>query len=71
MTIKILLTGATGYIAAQILPTFREIYDVNLVDVKAENASGESVEGVVVADLINPSRIFYWIEKLINFLGKI
>ena len=30
---KVLLTGAAGYIADQILPTFRERYETVLVDV--------------------------------------
>ena len=34
---KVLLTGAAGYIADQILPTFRERYETILVDVKDTN----------------------------------
>ena len=56
---KILMTGATGYIANQLLPTFRETYEMVLIDVKAENPSGERVEGVVTADLIDPDRSKY------------
>ena len=56
---RVLLTGATGYIADQLLPTFRERYDMVLIDVKEENRRGERVEGVTVADLIDPDRDGY------------
>ncbi|HEX2741635.1 MAG TPA: NAD(P)-dependent oxidoreductase [Rubrobacter sp.] len=50
---KVLLTGATGYIAGQLLPAFRERYDLRLVDVKDVDASGNRVEGVEVSDLLS------------------
>ena len=53
---KILMTGATGYIADQLLPTFREAYDMVLVDVTETNRQGNRIEGVVIADLIDPDR---------------
>ena len=56
---KVLMTGATGYIANQLLPTFRESYEMVLVDVKQENPRGEKVEGVVTADLIDADRSKY------------
>ncbi len=56
---KVLMTGATGYIANQLLPTFRENYEMVLVDVKQENPRGEKVEGVVIADLIDADRSKY------------
>ncbi len=56
---KVLMTGATGYIANQLLPTFRENYEMVLVDVKQENPRGEKVEGVVTADLIDADRSKY------------
>ncbi len=46
---RVLLTGATGYIASQLLPAFRERYDLRLLDVREENGSGDRVEGVEVA----------------------
>ena len=49
---SVLLTGATGYIAAQLLPAFRERYDLRLTDVRGTNRDGQPVEGVVVADLL-------------------
>jgi hypothetical protein len=49
----VLLTGATGYIASQLLPVFRERYDLRAVDVRTTNARGEDVTGVSVVDLID------------------
>ena len=56
---RVLMTGATGYIANQLLPTFRERYDTVLLDVKSENRQGERVEGVQIADLVDPDRSQY------------
>ncbi|HJQ29385.1 MAG TPA: NAD(P)-dependent oxidoreductase [Rubrobacter sp.] len=51
--LRVLLTGATGYIAGQLLPAFRERYDLRLVDVRDVDASGSTVEGVEVSDLLS------------------
>ena len=56
---KVLMTGATGYIANQLLPTFRESYEMVLVDVKEENPRGDKVEGVQIANLIDTDRSQY------------
>ncbi len=48
---RVLLTGATGYIASQLLPTFRERYDLRLVDVRPTDRAGATVAGVQIADL--------------------
>ena len=56
---KILLTGAAGYIADQLLPTFRERYETVLVDVTDTNRRGEKVDGIVIQDLIDPDRASY------------
>ncbi len=50
---RVLLTGATGYIAGQLLPAFRERYDLRLIDVRRENRAGETVEGVEIVDLLD------------------
>ncbi len=50
---RVLLTGASGYIADQLLPAFRERYDLSLVDARTRNARGEEVEGVEVVDLLD------------------
>ncbi|HET9223626.1 MAG TPA: NAD(P)-dependent oxidoreductase [Roseiflexaceae bacterium] len=49
---RVLLTGATGYIAGQLLPAFRERYDLRLTDVRGTSRDGLPVEDVVVADLL-------------------
>jgi len=56
---RVLMTGATGYIADQLLPTFRDRYQLVLVDVKAENRQGERVDDVAIADLIDTDRRQY------------
>ena len=50
---RVLLTGATGYIAGQLLPTFKERYELRLIDVKEVDASGNTVEGVEAFDLLS------------------
>ena len=45
---RVLLTGATGYIAGQLLPAFKDRYDLSLLDVRPG-------EGVEVADLLGDS----------------
>ena len=50
---RVLLTGATGYIAGQLLPALRGRYDLKLVDARWTDASGDEVEGVEVVDLLS------------------
>ena len=57
--LKVLITGASGYVASQMLPEYRERYDLVLVDVKNTDRDGEVVDGVVVADLADPDRSRY------------
>ena len=45
---KVLMTGAAGYIASQLLPTFRARYDLVLVDVTQKNRQGEEIKDIVV-----------------------
>jgi NAD+ dependent glucose-6-phosphate dehydrogenase len=56
---KVLMTGAAGYIASQLLPTFRARYELRLLDVTQTNRQGEAVQDVVVLDLIDPDRSKY------------
>ena len=49
---RVLVTGATGYIASQLLPAFRQRYDLVLLDVRATDANGQNVEGVHVANML-------------------
>ena len=50
----VVVTGATGYVASQMLPTFRDRYDLRLVDVTCEGRGGRVVEDVIVHDLRDP-----------------
>jgi hypothetical protein len=50
--LSVLLTGATGYIAGQLLPAFQQRYDLRLTDLRPTNRSGQPVVGVVIADLL-------------------
>lgn len=52
-SLRVLLTGATGYVAGQLLPAFRERYDLGLLDVRDTDASGRRIEGVEVVDLLS------------------
>jgi hypothetical protein len=52
----ILLTGATGYIAGQLLPALRERYDLRLVDVRDTDRDGNRVDGVQVLDILEADR---------------
>ena len=56
---KVLVTGASGYIAGRMLPAFRERYDLVLLDVKTTNRGNEKVEGVQTVDLTDPNRDKY------------
>ena len=56
---KVLITGAAGYIAAQMLPAFRERYDLTLLDVSETDRAGNRVEGVQAVDLIADDRSRY------------
>ena len=53
---KVVLTGASGYIASLLLPAFRERYDLTLLDVRTEDREGTAVEGVQIADLTERNR---------------
>jgi len=50
---RVLVTGATGYIASILLPALRERYDLRLVDVKNEDRDGRRVEGVETVDILD------------------
>ena len=51
---RVLVTGATGYIASQLLPTLRARYDLRLCDVRPTTRDGQPVAGVQIADLADP-----------------
>jgi hypothetical protein len=50
---KVLVTGASGYVASQLLPALRERYDLTLIDTKKEQRSGSVVEDIILADVAN------------------
>ena len=56
---RVVVTGASGYIAGRILPVLRERYDLTLLDVKTTNREGEEVEGIHVTDLLDRDRDTY------------
>ena len=56
---KVLITGAAGYIAAQILPDFRQRYELVLLDVQDADREGDRVPGVEVVDLLETDRSKY------------
>ena len=56
---KVLITGAAGYVAAQILPSFRDRFELILVDVINTDRGGTAIPGLEVADLINTDRSRY------------
>ena len=56
---KVLLTGASGYIASQILPAFQDQFDMALIDVNDSDWEGRKVSGVAIADLGDPDLTKY------------
>lgn len=56
---KVVVTGASGYIASLLLPAFRERYDLTLLDVRTEDRDGNTVAGVQIADLTDRNRDSY------------
>ena len=49
----VVVTGATGYVASQLLPAFRQRYNLVLLDVRTTDRHGHTVEGAQVADLLS------------------
>ncbi|MEM7130201.1 MAG: NAD(P)-dependent oxidoreductase [Chloroflexota bacterium] len=56
---KVLVTGACGKIAGQVLPALQERYDVVLLDVRNTNRAGEVMPDVQIADLVDKNRDAY------------
>ena len=56
---KVVVTGASGYIAGRMLPALRERYDLTLLDIKKTNREEEEVEGVILVDLLGRDRDAY------------
>jgi len=53
------MTGASGYIASLMLPTLRDRYDMVLADVSNTDRDGNKIDGVHIADFIDPDRSKY------------
>ena len=56
---KVLVTGASGYIASLMLPTLRDHFDLTLADISEIDRDGNKVEGVSIANFIDPDRSKY------------
>jgi UDP-glucose 4-epimerase len=56
---KVLVTGASGYIASLMLPALRERYDLTLLDIKTTDRDGNEVEGIQIADIVDKNRDSY------------
>jgi len=56
---KVVVTGASGLIAGQMLPALRERYDLTLLDVRTTDRDGNEVEGIQIADLLDRDRDKY------------
>jgi hypothetical protein len=50
---RVLVTGATGYIAGQVVPALRDRYDVRLTDVRTTTKDGAEVPDVEILDLLD------------------
>jgi nucleoside-diphosphate-sugar epimerase len=55
----VVVTGACGKIAGQVLPFVRDRYDLALLDIRTTDGSGQAVEGVQIADLMDADRDAY------------
>ncbi len=57
--LKVVVTGAAGYVASQLLPAFRERYDLVLLDSRDRTRTGVLVEDVTITDLCDTDRESY------------
>jgi len=56
---KVVVTGAAGKVAGQVLPALRERYDLVLLDVRQSNRAGEAMPEVQITDLVDRNRDAY------------
>ena len=56
---KVLLTGASGYIAGQLREALSDRYELRIVDVQSKTRDGAEVAGIDVADLTDVDRSRY------------
>lgn len=50
---NVLITGAAGYLAGQLLSVFREKYNLTLLDIKKQKRDGTMVEDIIEVDLVD------------------
>lgn len=56
---KVVVTGAAGKVAGQVLPALRERYELVLLDVRTTDRTGNEVVGIQIADLVERNRDGY------------
>lgn len=56
---RIVVTGAAGKIAGQVLPALQERHDLTLLDVRHVNRDGVDIPGIKMADLTQTDRDLY------------
>ena len=59
---KVLLTGASGYIASLMLPTMRDYFNLTLADVTDTDRDGNKVEGITPLNDVRVRR-YTWFHK--------
>jgi hypothetical protein len=56
---KVVLTGAAGLIAGQMLPVLRKQYDLTLLDVRNMDGNGREIPDIQIVDLLDRDRDAY------------
>jgi len=56
---RVVLTGASGYVAQRMFKELSERWDIVPIDVRPTTRDGKPVPGIIVADLTNPDRNAY------------
>jgi hypothetical protein len=56
---RVVLTGASGYVAQRMFPELSARWDLVPIDVRPTTRDGKPVPGIIVADLANPDRNAY------------
>jgi len=56
---RVVLTGASGYVAQRMYPELAERWDLVPIDVRPTTRDGKPVPGIILADLTNPDRNAY------------
>ncbi|SRR5579871_3451166 len=56
---RVVVTGASGYVAQRMFPELAARWDLVPIDVRGTTSDGQAVPGIIVADLSNPNRDGY------------